>query len=335
MEHSATDDLAQARLGVLAAILEGDAGLAFDIVRGLMAEGVSFDTVLFDVVAPLQSDLGRRWQEGDVGIAEEHAATGAVETLIALLAGSLSQPDDGEHIVVACAEGDSHSLPARIVAAHLLYLGRRVTFLGTSVPATDLETYLAEMKPAALVLSCAMATRLPGARDCIRAAHVAGVPVVAGGRGFGDGTSARKLGADAWVPTPRHLDELLRTWDPRPDASEATAHDRTDEMRAVESADPKILAEAASTAGAILGDLVPAARLRADLRIFLDAVAATLLVGDAGVIDEYAAWHSHLHAPTHSGRESTHVLLTALHDALAAIAPTGAAYVNAAIDRLD
>ncbi len=304
-------------------------------MRGLLAEGVTFDTVLFDVVAPLQSDLGRRWQEGDVGIAEEHAATGAVETLVALLAGSLSQPDDADHIVVACAEGDSHSLPARIVAAHLLYLGWRVTFLGTGVPATDLETYLAETNPAALVLSCAMATRLPGARDCIRAAHGSGVPVVAGGPGFGDGANARKLGADAWVPSPRDLDELLRTWDPSPDANEATAQDRTGEMLAIEAADPKILAEAAATAGTILGDLVPAARLRADLRIFLDAAHAALLVEDPTVVLEYADWHSRLHAATHSGRESTHILLTALHDALTGVAPTGAAYVNAAIDRLD
>ena len=48
------------RLGLVAALLEGDAGTAFHQVLGLLDEGVPLDDVLFDVLAPIQGDVGRR-----------------------------------------------------------------------------------------------------------------------------------------------------------------------------------------------------------------------------------------------------------------------------------
>jgi methanogenic corrinoid protein MtbC1 len=334
---STTDssDLDQARLAVLSAVMEGDAGLALDIVGGQMANGVPFDAILFDIIAPLQSDVGRRWEQGDFGIAEEHASTGAIETLVALLSGSLSQPDDGAPIVVACAEGDHHSLPARMAAAYLLYIGYRTTFLGTSVPSTDLGPYLAETKPAALVLSCAMSTSLPGARDCIKAAHASGIPVVAGGRGFGDGTRATRLGADAWVANPRDLDELLATWHPHPDTAEAHARDRDEETNNLEHAAAQLVTDATTRAADILGDTVHRAKITADLRILVDAAVAGVLTGDPTIVGEFAHWHSGLRAQTHAGYETTPILLAALHDAIGDISPTAASHLDLAIAALD
>jgi methanogenic corrinoid protein MtbC1 len=314
---------------VLAAVGQGDAGAAFDVVGGLMADGVPFESILFDIIAPLQTEIGRRWQQGDYGIAEEHAATGAVETLVSLLAGSFSNPDDARHVVVACAEGDTHSLPARMVAAYLLYLGWKVTYLGSSVPASDLETYLGELEPEALVLSCAIVTCLPGARASIAAAHHAGVPVLAGGRGFGvTPDRARRLGADEWAAHPGAIDETLRGWEPDMAAAEARAAVPNDEMQRLEADRLQIVAratEAARTSAAAGG--ATNVRLRADVLILFDALLAALLVGDASVMRDFGTWHRSLAAPTHIGAASASIV-GALRSEVAQLAPTAAAYLD-------
>ncbi len=334
MDESAATDLRQARLGVLAAVMEGDSGLAFDMINELMAGGLSFDAMLFDIIAPLQADIGRRWQQGDFAIADEHASTGAIETLIAMLSGSLQQSADADHVVVACAQGDFHSLPARMVAAYLLYLGYRVTFLGSSVPALDLAEYLAETKPAALALSCAMATSLPGARDCIRVAHDAGVPVIAGGRGFADAARARRFGADGWAGTPRQLDEILRTWQPEIGVAEAEALGRSEESVALEAAADRILVEARDLASGMLGESMSLGRIAADLRVLVDAVVAAVTAQEVEIVHEYARWHSELRAQTHAGYEATPILLTALQDAIGERSRLAVQYLDAALTSL-
>jgi methanogenic corrinoid protein MtbC1 len=317
-----------ARLGVLAAVTDGDAGLAFDLVNELLSSGVGFETVLFDVIAPLQEEIGARWHQGDFGIAEEHAATGAIETVVALLAGSFAMPDDGPHVVVACAEGDAHSLPARMISAYLVYLGWRVTFLGPSVPADDLGVYLAEMKPDALILSCAIVTRLPGARACIRAAHGAGVPVLAGGRGFGpDGARATAVGADAWAMHPAQIADLLATWQPTPEVAEAAAADPDDEMGILEMRRLEILTTAAREVTA--GAAGPALRVRSDLGLLFDATIAALLVDDPTILDEFATWHRALRSTGDGTPGNTRTMLDALRHAVHPFAPIASAYLEA------
>jgi methanogenic corrinoid protein MtbC1 len=209
------ESLTEPRLAVLAALQQGDAGVAYGIVLGLMGDGYALATILDEVVAPIQQESGRRWQVGDYSISEEHVSTTAAEVLLATLAGAFDQPADAPHLVVACAVGDQHTLPARMAAALLLAEGYRTTFLGTSVPADDLQDYLAEAQPAGLVVACTLAANLLGARDVVDAAHRAGVPVIAGGRAFGH-TDARAaaIGADAWASSLLALVNLLDAWPP-------------------------------------------------------------------------------------------------------------------------
>jgi MerR family transcriptional regulator, light-induced transcriptional regulator len=327
--HPEGDDHQRARLAVLAAVGNGDAGLAFDVVSDLMAEGMPFESILFDVIAPLQAEVGRRWQQGDYRIAEEHAATGAVETLVALLAGSFSNPEDGRHVVVACAEGDTHSLPARMVAAHLLYLGWRVTYLGAGAPAADLGAYLRDLEPEALVLSCAIVTCLPGARASIAAAHDAGVPVLAGGRAFGDSPQrAQRLGADAWVEHPGAIDETLRTWHPDIAASERQAVTPTAELERLETGRLRIIAEAVEVARGAEG--AAGLRLRADVQILFDALLGALLAEEPAVIRDFGTWHHSVAAPVRTG-EATAGIVGALRSAVAPLAPTAAGYLDEAL----
>jgi methanogenic corrinoid protein MtbC1 len=212
------------RLAILSAVTEGDVGTAFHLVRGLMDDGIGFDEILFNLLAPVQSELGRRWIQGDYLIPEEHAATTAVETLVASLTGFFDLPEDGTPVIVSCAEGESHALPGRMITAHLLFMGWRATFLGPGVPADELGTYLRDLQPEALLLTASITANLRGARASIAAAHNAGVPVLAGGQAFGpDDRLARALGADGWTADPRNIPTVLRSWNPDIAAAERDA----------------------------------------------------------------------------------------------------------------
>jgi MerR family transcriptional regulator, light-induced transcriptional regulator len=282
--------LAEARLAVTAAATTGDAGALYHIVSGLLGEGMPFDSILFDVLGPAEQDIGTRWQGGDVLVTEEHAATAAVETVVALLAGSFDRPEEGTHLVVTAAEGDAHSLPARLIAAHLVALGYRTTFLGANVLASDLGEYLATDPPDALVLTCAMANHLPGARAVIRASHSAGVPVIVGGAAFGaTGDRAAVLGADAWVNTGREIPQTLASWDPDPGVAEAGAAEPSADLLSLMSRRASVTAAAQQALPAARsGDGDP--RLNGEITLLLGAVEAALLVGDDRVLVDMLRW---------------------------------------------
>jgi methanogenic corrinoid protein MtbC1 len=283
-------DYSEAQLGVVSALLEGDASLAFHQVMDLMSAGTPFDEILFDILVPIQTDVGRRWSIGDYGIADEHAVSAALETVVSLLGGSFDQPPEGTHFVVSSAEGDTHALPAKVIAAYLAFRGFRVTNLGATMPAAELGEFLELHKPAALILTCTMAANLVGARRCIAAAHRVGVPVVVGGRGFGaDRSRADALGADAWLSNPRLLDGLLERWQPDIDAAEAGAAEIPDLPIAQRWSDVGGVAEL--VVAGLDTDTAGRAAVRLDVEVFASTMDAALLIDDAEPLIELAQWH--------------------------------------------
>lgn len=331
--HVDASDLTTARLGVTSAALAGDAGRLYHIVSGLLGEGVSFDRILFDLLMPAERELGHRWQQGDYLVSEEHAATATIETVISLLAGSFDQPDDAPAVVVATAEGDEHSLPARAAAAHLLFLGYRTLFLGANVLAADLAEYLESEDPDALVLSCAMGTHLPGARAIIAASHQAGVPVIAGGKGFGDdGRWARALGSDEWVGSLREIEGTLDAWDPDIEEAEAAARKIDDELQALIDRWPALVADARARIPE--GKIPPEknARVLAELGLALDGTIASLLVDDTGVAAELLAWQKST-LPVH-GVDAHIEIIEALIAALREASPDAARVLQDVFDNL-
>jgi len=323
-----TDPWRSARLAILASASAGDAGAVFHLLADLMGGGVPFPAILFDVLSPLEVEVGDRWHQGDFSVTEEHTVTATLETVIALLAGSFDIPDGARRVVVACPEGDTHSLPARMVAANLVFLGWRAVFLGPGQPADDLGASLRERPPTALILSCTVVTALPGARASIRAAHEAGVPVLAGGRAFGvDGSRAYALGADAWTAHPGRVDEILHTWAPDPARAESRARDGGADLARLDRRRAELLARATA---ALTGPDVPLdqARLRSGLELLLDALAASLLLDDPEVVVQFTDWQRSL--PAMPGTADPEATLAALQAAVATDPPRAAAFLEAA-----
>jgi methanogenic corrinoid protein MtbC1 len=279
----AAPDFPEIELALISSAMSGDAGKLYRIVAGLMDEGVPFDSVLFDYLIPAERSVGQRWAQGDYLVAEEHAVTASIETVIALLIGMFDQPEDAPLVVVATAEGDEHSLPARAAAAHLVYLGYRTTFLGASVPGDDLHEFLESEPPSVLVLSGAMTTHLLGARAVVAAAHDVGVPVLVGGKAFGsEGQWAEAVGADAFVPSLREVAGVVDLWVNQGGPEISPVRDLSPDLERLVGSRMAILARAEA------GFETP--RLKDEAALLLGAIEGALLTGDDQIVIDMLEW---------------------------------------------
>ncbi|MEU8005143.1 cobalamin-dependent protein [Catellatospora sp. NPDC049111] len=201
----------------LALVDDGAQASAVDFALALAERGVPPRDVLLDLVAPTQARIGDLWARNEWSVAQEHAATHVSEQVVAALA-ARHRPQTSTTrgvLVTACVDGEWHALPARLFAEVARWDGWDVRFLGASVPGPHLISYLHRHGPDVVAVSCSVPTRLVAAHRVIEAAQAAGIPVLAGGRGFGPAARwGRKLGADRVAADAGDAVELLRSWLP-------------------------------------------------------------------------------------------------------------------------
>ncbi|MEO5840445.1 MAG: cobalamin-dependent protein [Acidimicrobiales bacterium] len=274
------------RLATLAALLNGDVTLAYRIATELLSQGVPFDDIVVDVLGPVQTEVGQRWADGDLSIADEHAASAAVEELVVRI-GAIAQAPSGPTVVVAAAEHDAHALGARVVATSLALEGFRTLFIGASVPAEDLQDYLELHQPLALALSCSMSSALVGSARCIAAAHQIGIPVVGGGRAIASEQRARRLGIDALALVPHDAVDRLRAWEIASPQHLASVPAPVPEHQALADRSQRMIA---SVLEKVATGLAKPSDLGEELARVLQVIEATLLLDEPGLIGEHLRW---------------------------------------------
>ncbi|MGC4770639.1 cobalamin B12-binding domain-containing protein [Micromonospora sp. DT44] len=293
---AATTEPTDAYPDYLACLADADEYAAIDVAIGLLEAGVPAERVLLDLVAPAQAEVGERWARNEWSVAQEHAATHISERVVAAVAAYAKPRATGGHVVVACMDGEWHALPPRLVAEVLRLRGWQVTFLGASVPAAHLVSYLHRHDAQAVALACALPMRLPHAHRMIEACRRSDVPVVVGGRGFGaDGRWAARLGA-AWAPNAPAAAELI---------ADERALRRVPAARLAHLADDEyasLVRRRGDLIDSALTDLrekAPATReytatqldsTVSDLGHILDSLAAALYVDDAFLFTEFVDW---------------------------------------------
>jgi len=311
-----------------------DAASATDFVLEMFDEGTPVQQITGEVLGPAQVRVGELWQQGDWSVADEHAATAVTEAAVLAL-GHAARPRamaEQRHIVVACVEGEWHTLPARMAAVAGANPGTRVTVLGPSLPADQLARRLSSGDVDLLALSCTMPTNLLGASRCIEAAHEHGVPVLVGGRAFGDTPlRAHALGADSWSNDPAALHQP-------PPARTGLAVETSLEVLVLDAVDAAVVALAYDRMVAAfprLATMTPEqqARTREDFGWMARHTAAALLTDDPLIVDELLLWLCSLLA----GRVPLEVITTSallLADAVEPEAPRGAEVLRQAAGRV-
>jgi methanogenic corrinoid protein MtbC1 len=276
---------------------DGDEYGAVEIVTALLDHGVAPERVMLDLIARTQSRVGELWATNEWSIAREHAATAISERALGAVSARIAVRPTRGRITVACVDGEWHALPVRILGEMLRLDGWRVDFLGANVPGPHLVTHLHQTGPDAVALSCMLATRLPRAHAAITASRSVGVPVIAGGPGFGpDGRWAHRLGADAWAGDAEGaMQRLARDWPPQIDDPYRTAYLGDDEYTHLVRHRGELVSTALTRLAAAYPPVGGYSQRQYDSTVedlghVADFLAAALYVSDDKVFTDFVAW---------------------------------------------
>jgi methanogenic corrinoid protein MtbC1 len=184
---------------LLEAILSASRAQALALALA-QADRLGEETFVETVLVPLQRELGRLWQRGEIHVGVEHAGSRLTEEILARLAARGANPPNGKRVIVAATSGDLHEIGARMVAYRFERKGWDVRFLGANMPRLDLVESLQEFAPHVLALSVTLGVHLRGAAAIVAQAHAleASIPVLIGGPAMSfDPELWRTVGADA------------------------------------------------------------------------------------------------------------------------------------------
>lgn len=281
-----------ARDTYLQAAFAGDRPAAATLAAELLASGHSPEAIILGVLAPAQERVGERWMGGQCSVGREHLATWITQGVLSSVTVGFEPATRNGHIVLACCEGELHDLPARMAAELLALQGWQVTCVGTPLPAVHLASFLDDLDPDVVALSCTIPANLLGAARSVAAAQDAGATVLCGGRAFGATASrARAIGADGWVgalgETGLDLDQAL--------FPERPARPGYGEWDVAEQAADHFVAEAVEWIdehrhNALPEDADGLTRLTEQLRFTLGFAAAAALTDDLTVLHEHRDW---------------------------------------------
>ncbi|HEY6889679.1 MAG TPA: cobalamin-dependent protein, partial [Solirubrobacter sp.] len=182
------------------ALVAGDLATAVRLVEDSDADVRS---LYLDVLQPALYEIGHRWEEAEISVAQEHLATATTQSLMARLAERFdSCTRRGRKVLVACADGELHAIGVRMVADFLDADGWDVLFVGAISPSAAVADLAREQGVDVVALSAALPARVPELANAVRVLRaLEPAPVIAvGGLAFaGDATRALATGADLFA----------------------------------------------------------------------------------------------------------------------------------------
>jgi methanogenic corrinoid protein MtbC1 len=182
-------------LGALARFDETDANAILDEALARYTVDAAASRILLRVM----HEIGRRWESGDISVAQEHFATGVLRSRMLSL-GRNWGAGGGQLAVLACPPGERHDLGLIAFGLVLRERGWRITFLGSDTPIETLADAVSDLRPAAVVLSAVTAAPFEAVAGGIRELTL-DVPVMIGGDGA-DPDLAQRIGARALEADP-------------------------------------------------------------------------------------------------------------------------------------
>ncbi len=163
------------------------------------------------VVVPLMNEVGQSWADGQLTVAQEHAATAVVRAMLTEAVGRMEdEPSGGAHVLVATPAGQHHDVGALLVATTAAAMGCRITFLGADLPADDIADAARATSVDLVALSIVHLVddpALPAELVRLGGRLPASVPVVVGGAG------AQRYRSALDAAGLRHMDDLVELRD--------------------------------------------------------------------------------------------------------------------------
>lgn len=132
------------------------------------------------VISPLLVEIGKRWDDGTLSIAQEHMLSDRLEYAMRAALRTLDRPD-GPLVLMACIDREQHVLGMLGAAVKLASSGARVIVLGAMTPPEAIGEAVASMAPRLVGLSACI---VPATARALMKAYgqaCAGTPWVVGG----------------------------------------------------------------------------------------------------------------------------------------------------------
>jgi len=159
--------------------LRGDLAAARQAVLTADDAGVGLLPLFSDVLSVALTEIGRRWEHGEVLVSQEKEISELVRDLIAelTLRHAPTQPSGGV-VVAAGVEGELHELGLRMISGLLRSHGHWVHYLGASVAPRFLVEAVRRHRPKIVLLSAKLEPNLSAAREVLATLSTeAGEPV--------------------------------------------------------------------------------------------------------------------------------------------------------------
>jgi len=144
-----------------AALLAGDQRAALAVVNRCMDDGNSLVDVELHIIQPALYAIGEKWKANQVTIAQEHLGTAIVQSVMTMA--MLRSPPPvpiNRRALLACVEGNDHTIGLRMVADALHFAGWDVQNLGANMPTLSLVNHAAEWTPDLVGLSVSLPQQL-------------------------------------------------------------------------------------------------------------------------------------------------------------------------------
>ena len=121
-------------------------------------------TVVRDVMLPYLGEVGQRWAEGHVSVAQEHFATNFLHARLLAFARGWDR-GLGPRALLACAPGEQHTFGLIVFGVALHQRGWRITYLGADTTVAMIEEAAAHVTPDLVVVCAAMRERMAAMGD--------------------------------------------------------------------------------------------------------------------------------------------------------------------------
>jgi methanogenic corrinoid protein MtbC1 len=147
------------------ALLAGKQHEAMAIMNKCIDSGQDFIDVELHIIQPALYGIGDKWQKNKISVAVEHMATAIVHSV--MTAGLLRSPPparNDKRILLACVEGNEHSVGLRMVTDAFQLSGWDVQYLGANVPNSALIKQAMLWKPDLIGLSVSFPNQLSVAK---------------------------------------------------------------------------------------------------------------------------------------------------------------------------
>lgn len=173
----------------LCAALEGRRRDAIDVALQALDEGMSVGAVYRDVLARAQHEVGRMWQEGEIGVSEEHFVSRVTEQVLAFVNARMPrEPRNGKRVLVTSANGDLHDIGLRMIADHFEMAGFDPIYLGASTPADDVVRAAIDFEVDLAAIAAKLTLHVRATAELVRALRgeprTRALPILVGGPPF-------------------------------------------------------------------------------------------------------------------------------------------------------